>query len=215
MKYQLNQIRKLMTKIKWLFAILMVSLPMLAVANQPVSNNKPRLQVYQDRGGDFTLKGPSGKSVGLQDFRGKVVLLNFGYTSCPDVCPIILSQLKQTMTQLKNQLDHIQVVFVTLDPQRDDLERLNEYVSYFHPSFIGLSGDPAAIKEVARQYRVRYFKETQPSVAGYFIAHTDYVYLIDQYGRYRGKYKTRWELEQLGKDIRQLLKFEAILSGKP
>lgn len=168
------------------------------------SDNK-RLKIFEDRGGDFTLYDSQNTPIHLRDFQGKVVLLNFGYTSCPDVCPLILSHLKQAYKRLGSNTENVQTVFVTLDPERDTPKHLRDYVTYFHPSFLALSGSPTDIQTVAKQYRVRYFKETLASAKGYFVAHTDYVYLIDQQGRYRGKYKTRWGLNDLIEDIQTLL----------
>ncbi|MBF0279691.1 MAG: SCO family protein [SAR324 cluster bacterium] len=197
--------KKLNLKIQLAVTLFVLGLPALVTADQKEFSSREKLKIYEDRGGDFTLPGYNGKKLSLADFRGKVVLLNFGYTYCPDVCPTILSQLKQTMLGLKNLSNQVQVLFVTLDPERDTPERLNEYLSFFHPSFLGLGGDSASIQTVAGQYKVRFYKETHPSIDGYFVAHTDYVYLIDQMGKYRGKYKTRWDQERMEDDIRQLI----------
>lgn len=164
-----------------------------------------RLAIQEDLGGDFTLKGDEEKAVSLHDFDGKVVLLNFGYTSCPDVCPVILTQLQQVTKKLGQQATGVQTIFVTVDPERDDPQHVADYVAHFNDAFVGLSGNASEINEVAKRYKVRYFKETHPSIEGYFMAHTDYVYLVDQKGRYRGKYKTRWALNDLIEDVQILL----------
>ncbi|MBF0237929.1 MAG: SCO family protein [SAR324 cluster bacterium] len=164
------------------------------------------LQVYRGVGGDFTLTGHNQQNVSLENYRGKVVLLTFGYTYCPDVCPLILSALKQDMIQLGSLKSGVQVLFVSVDPERDTPERLKEYVTYFDETFMGLTGSVDEIKKVGDLYRARYFREESPSIAGYFFAHTDYVYLIDQDGNVRGRFKTAHDNEALLQGIQQLLK---------
>ena len=110
--------------------------------------------------------------MGLKDFCGKIVLLYFGYTTCPDICPATLSHLKLLMQRLETQQDRVQVLFISIDPERDTLERLNDYLPFFHPSFLGLRGSELETMETARIYRVKYFREYTDSSAGYSMAHT-------------------------------------------
>ena len=166
---------------------------------------KEPLRIYENRGGDFELTSPDGKEISSEIFRGKVMLIYFGYTYCPDVCPMALSHLKVGMLELAEQSKEVQVLFVSIDPERDTPEKLKEYVPYFHPDFIGLTGSVKDVAEVSRQYGARYFKEYVESVEGYFMAHTDAVFLVDQKGRYRGRYKTEWDMEKLIYDIQWLL----------
>ncbi len=170
-----------------------------------ISVQTQRLRVRHDLGGDFILNGHHGEPVGLKDFRGKIVLLYFGYTTCPDICPATLSHLKLLMQRLETQLDRVQVIFISIDPERDTLERLNDYLPFFHPSFLGLRGSELETMETARLFRVKYFLEYTESSAGYSMAHTDAVFLLDHFGRYRGRYQTRWALEDLVQDVRLLL----------
>ncbi len=181
---------------------------LIVFALQPgnrVTAQTERLRVRHDLGGDFTLTTHHGEKAGLQDYRGQVVLLYFGYTTCPDVCPMTLSHLKMAISRLGERAEKVQVLFVTIDPERDTPERLRDYVPFFHTNFIGLTGTPDEITKTAELYRVQYFREASPSAAGYFMAHTDAVFLVDQYGRYRGRYQTKWALEDLQTDIRLLL----------
>ena len=134
------------------------------------------------------------------------MLIYFGYTYCPDVCPMTLSHLKVGMLELAEEAKGVQVLFVSIDPERDTREKLNEYVPYFHPDFIGLTGSVSDVGIVARQYGAGYFKQEVESVEGYFMAHTDAVFLVDQKGRYRGRYKTERDMEKLISDIQWLLK---------
>ena len=97
------------------------------------------------------------------------------------------------------------MLFISIDPERDTLERLNDYLPFFHPSFLGLRGSELETKETARLYRVKYFREYTESSAGYSMAHTDAVFLLAHFGRYRGRYQTRGALEDLVQDFRLLL----------
>ena len=160
---------------------------------------------YENYGGDFSLTGPKGMTISLEDFRKKVVLVYFGYTFCPDVCPITLSKLKLIMSDLGEKAKNVQVFFISIDPERDSYDRLKDYVPYFHPTFIGLTGSEADISAVAKKYQTIYMKQKVESEAGYLMAHTDVVILVDQNGKYRGRYKSKFDMEKLTKDINRLL----------
>jgi protein SCO1/2 len=129
-------------------------------------------------GGDFTLQSPSGP-VSLADFRGRVVLIYFGYTFCPDVCPTALALLGQALGELTAaELKQVQALFITLDPERDSLAVMNVYAPHFHPTLLGLNGSPAQVAQVARQYGVRYMKQ-QPNADGqYAVDHSSFTYLV-------------------------------------
>ena len=108
------------------------------------------------RGGDFTLQSPNG-SASLHDYKGKVVLLYFGYTFCPDICPTSLGFTTQALSALTpDELKKVQMLFVTVDPERDTLDKLKAYTAYFHPSVLGLTGSPEEIAKVARLYGAMY-----------------------------------------------------------
>ncbi len=134
-------------------------------------------------GGDFTLQSIDGP-VSTKAFRGKLILLYFGYTQCPDVCPTSFSLMAQALNELDEQeLAHISGIFVSVDPKRDSVERLAEYVDYFHPSFIGVTGSPDEISAAAKGYGVQYsFTDASDSAMGYIVNHSAAVYLIDQQG---------------------------------
>lgn len=137
------------------------------------------------KGGDFTLHGPDGP-VSLSDLQGKVVLIFFGYTSCPDVCPISLARIDACFSALSEQeLDRVQALFITLDPERDTLDRLQKYTGYFHPNIIGLSDNVEAIDAVTDQYGVQYSKDPMPdSPLGYSISHPTDILLLDTHGQF-------------------------------
>ena len=162
-------------------------------------------EFYENFGGDFSLTGPDGKIISLEDFRDKLVLVYFGYTFCPDVCPITLSKLKLVMLDLGEKSEDVQVIFISIDPERDSYKRLKDYVPYFHPTFIGLTGSEADIAAVAKKYQTIYIKQKVESEAGYLMAHTDVIILVEQNGKYRGRYKSKFDMGKLTKDINRLL----------
>ncbi len=129
---------------------------------------------------DFTLQSASGP-VNLSDFRGKVVVLYFGYTFCPDVCPTTMTELAKTMKLLGSKADNVQVVMVSVDPERDTPDKLEEYVRGFDPAFIGLTGTPDQIAEVTARYGVYYARHEGSD--GYLIDHTATVMVVDTEGR--------------------------------
>lgn len=136
-------------------------------------------------GRDFSLSDSRGRMRTLKDFRGKVVLLSFGYTHCPDVCPTTLAQLADVMDRLGRDAQRVQVLFVTLDPLRDTPEKLGSYLPFFNPTFIGLWGDETSIAAVAREFHVFYQKRDIGSRSGYVLDHTAGIYAFDSAGRLR------------------------------
>ena len=152
---------------------------------------------------DFHLIDHNGKPRTLTDFRGKVVVLFFGYTHCPDVCPTKLADLAQTLRLLGKDADRVQVLFVTLDPERDTRELLAKFVPAFHPAILGLYGDALATAEVAENFRADFSKH--PTKAGYTLDHTTFSYLLDAQGRVRLMAGERQPAEWLAEDIRLLL----------
>ena len=152
---------------------------------------------------DFHLTDHNGKARSLADFRGKVVAVFFGYTHCPDVCPTTLADLAQTRRLLGADGQKMQVLFVTIDPERDTQALLAKFVPAFDPSFLGLYGDAQATAEAAKSFRADYQKV--PAKHGYYMDHTAFTYLIDPQGRLRLMAGERETSEWLAEDIRQLL----------
>jgi protein SCO1 len=138
-----------------------------------------------DYGKDFTLTDHTGKTRTLADFRGKVVVVFFGYTRCPDVCPTTLADLKVAREQLGEDGNRVQVLFVTVDPERDTRELLANYVPAFDPSFLGLYGDSAATARVAKEFKVFYQKAPGKTPGNYTVDHTAGSYVFDPQGRLR------------------------------
>jgi protein SCO1 len=155
---------------------------------------------------DIPLTRARGDNFQLSDTRGKVVALFFGYTSCPDVCPTTMAELKQALEQLGDQAEQVQVLFVTVDPERDTPERVQEYVNHFNPNFIGLSGSESELAPVWNEYGV--FREIVEgtSAAGYLVNHTARVTLIDQQGNLRVSFPFDAPVEDVVHDLKLLLK---------
>ena len=163
------------------------------------------LKVYDKWGGEFTLTDHHGIPISLSDFKGKVVLLNFGYTHCPDICPTTMFTLKRVIKALDEDADKVQVLFITLDPERDHPDRLQTYMEYFNPGFVALSGTVDQIKHVADKYGMRFEKEGFDEEGNYSIAHAAVVYLLDQAGRIRVFFKTTAPASRIAEDVKKLL----------
>ncbi len=153
----------------------------------------------------FALTDHTGKPRTLADFRGKVVVVFFGYTHCPDVCPTTMVELKQVMQALGPDAAKVQVIFITLDPERDTQQVLSQYVPAFDPSFLGLYGDPATTLKTAKDFKVFYEKRAGTSPGSYTIDHTAASFAFDTQGRLR-LYVKHDQIATLADDIRTLLK---------
>jgi protein SCO1/2 len=155
---------------------------------------------------EIELTRANGDGFRLSETRGKVVALFFGYTSCPDICPTTMAELNQALERLGDRSDRVQVLFVTVDPQRDTPERVQEYVNHFNPEFIGLSGPEAELASVWNDYGV--FREIVDgtSAAGYLVNHTARVTLIDQQGNMRVSFGFDTPVEDVVHDLDLLLK---------
>jgi cytochrome oxidase Cu insertion factor (SCO1/SenC/PrrC family) len=132
----------------------------------------------------FVLTNQHGKRVSLTDFRGKIVLLYFGFTFCPDVCPTDLLAIAQTIRSLGKAGDQVQPLFVTLDPARDTPDVLRGYVAAFHPRMVALTGSEDEIRRIATAYKVFFEKVTPPDSKTYFIDHAAFTFLLDRNGKY-------------------------------
>jgi protein SCO1/2 len=161
------------------------------------------------QGGDFTLEGPQGP-VSLSDFRGQVVLLYFGYTWCPDICPTNLALFSRVLNELEPaELVQVQPIFVSVDPRRDNLDRLQEYTEYFHTRLLGITGSEAQVAEAAALYGVAYQAVNPDTDENYAVDHSADTYLIDQQGRLLQRLPHGSSAESLLKALRRLLSGEA------
>jgi protein SCO1/2 len=147
-----------------------------------------------------------GRRRTLADFHGKVVVVFFGYTACPDICPTTLARLAAVMQQLGTDAGRVQVLFVSLDPERDSGERLKTFVPWFHPSFLGLRGDAAQTKAVSDEFRVFSARKDVEGELGYVLDHSTGAYVFDPAGRIRLYVKDSASVEEIVADIRLLLK---------
>lgn len=155
----------------------------------------------------FSLLDPDGKVRSLSDFKGKVVVMFFGYTQCPDVCPTTLTEMQQVMTLLGPQSDKVQVLFVTVDPERDTAAILKQYVPSFDARFLGLRpADEAALEKVAKDFKIYYKKVPGKNPGSYTMDHTAGSYAFDQEGRLRLYIKHAQGPETLAHDLKELLK---------
>ncbi|MCC7082501.1 MAG: SCO family protein [Burkholderiales bacterium] len=147
-----------------------------------------------------------GKVRGLADFRGKVVVVFFGYTHCPDVCPTTLAKLAEVAKSLGGDADKLQVLFITVDPERDTTAVLSRYVPAFDARFIGLTGDPAAIARTAKEFKVIYQKQPGNAPDAYSVDHSSGTFVFDPQGRVRLFVRHDQSVEDLVHDIRLLLR---------
>ena len=157
-------------------------------------------------GGDFTLTSDQGP-VNLSDHRGKVVLLFFGYTSCPDICPLSLARIGACLSSLEEEYaGQVSAMFVTLDPERDTPERMQQYAGFFHPRIVGLTGDAEAIDDVTGRYGIGYERSLAPeSALGYSISHPDTILLVDAEGALVGEVAGNEGIEALRRKVLELL----------
>jgi protein SCO1/2 len=152
---------------------------------------------------ELGLDGTHGKPLNLSDFRGKVVILGFGFTSCTNVCPVTLAVLAQARKLLGPLGEQVQVVYITVDPQVDSAERMRSYLEAFDPSFVGGTGSEAMLESVRRQYGIIANREQEGST--YTYAHSSYVFLIDHEGQLRALMPYGHTPEDFAHDLRELL----------
>lgn len=175
----------------------------LAACSEP----KPELPVNTRMGGDFVLMDQNGLMFNAEDLHGKLSLMFFGFTHCPDICPATLARTVGAWKELsESEREQVNVVFVTFDPVRDTPEHLKEYLNFFDPSVIGLTGSVDDIADMARRYGVVYLQEEAETGAEqeYMFSHSDFVYLLDQQGRVRKLFKSDFNTEELIADVRSL-----------
>lgn len=168
-----------------------------------LGGREPPLPVLDTLGGPFTLPSTRGGALSLDDLRGRVVLLNFGYTDCPEVCPTVLARLRAVLLDLDALGIPAQPLFVTLDPERDELPALSSYLAHFHPSLIGLRGSPEQTEEIAERYRV-YYRRAPADDGSYVLDHSVHIYLIDPAGRVRATFGADVPVARMVATVRRL-----------
>ena len=156
--------------------------------------------------GDFELTAHTGQRVKVSGFQGKVVVMFFGFTNCPDVCPLTMAKLAVLMQRLGDDAKRVQVLFVTVDPKNDTIKQLAGFVPKFHPSFIGLTGTDKEIAAVADEYKVAYGKNPQSRPGQILVDHSTGILVKDGKGKPRLLVKNSVTVEDLEHDVRVLLK---------
>src|SRR5215216_3977034 len=156
-------------------------------------------------GGPFVLVDHTGRPRSEADFRGKLLLVYFGFTSCPDACPTDLQAIGLALDQLGAAGDAVQPLFITLDPERDTPQLLADYVPLFHPRLIGLSGDASSIRQAARAYKVYYAKVATADRSDYTVDHSGFIYLMDRAGHYLGFFPPGTSPDRMADVIRPLI----------
>ena len=156
---------------------------------------------------DFSLQDPQGKTRTLADYKGRAVVMFFGYTHCPDVCPTTMAELNQVMQKLgPDDAKRVQVIFVTVDPQRDTPELMGQYVPAFNPAFVGLRpADDAALKALTKSFRVVVNKVEGSTPTNYTIDHTAGIYVFDPNGQLRLFMRPDEPVDAMAKDLKTLV----------
>jgi protein SCO1/2 len=192
-----------------LVRILMASLLALALVACSPKQSFKNVDITGSKafGTDFSLLDPDGKVRTLADFKGKAVVVFFGYTQCPDVCPTTLTEMQQVMTLLGPKADKVQVLFVTVDPERDSASILKQYVPAFDSRFLGLRpADEAGLEKVAKDFKIYYKKVPGMTPGSYTMDHTAGSYAFDPQGQLRLYIKHAQGAETLAQDLKELLK---------
>lgn len=184
-------------KLAWFGLLGLLGLPLLVQAKE--------LPVNTRLGGDFQLVSTVADKDQLSDFKGRLVLLNFGYTSCPDVCPMVLTRMAKVMNELDDERAQVQPLFVTFDPERDTVERMQPYLQHFGKDFIGMTGSATQVAEVAKRFGVVYLPQKSGSAAGTLFAHSDYIYLLDRQGRIRALFAGSDTVDEMVEAVESLL----------
>lgn len=193
---------------KWLLPLLLPVLLLFSSAGVMASNS----QIHPVRGFmpdlKFTLQAADNKTLTEQDMRGKVVLLFFGYANCPDICPTSMAQLAEVMEQLGADAPQVRILFVSVDPHRDNPDMLQKYVENFDDQYaIGLTGTEKEIANLARRYRVAYqLEKPKPEYPNYYeVSHSRGVYFFDAKGKARYLASDSEEVEALVEKVRAIL----------
>ena len=175
------------------------------------------LPILDGVGGEFTASSSLGREIRLSEYRGKVVLLFFGYTSCQDVCPVTLAHLAALVRRLSTDADSVQVLFVTVDPDTDTVETVAKYLARFDARFVGVTGTREDIDRIAAlfmaeqhkthdvQVSTKYHRSAPPTAQSYSYTHSQQIYLLDTAGRTRGLYFSGSPLPEMERALRALL----------
>jgi len=198
-------------KPKLLFAFLIFFVSALVVCGYilvlDTKNTKVASSNYEKEIGDFVLTDYDGKRVALSQFRGKLVLLFFGYTHCPDICPATLGKLKKVYSEFGSDRADLRVLFISIDPERDSMQKLKSHIPVFHHEFIGLTGTDEELIRVAKMFSVAYFKEDNSinHTDDYLMNHPTSIFLISRDSKLISRYSHSSSVESLVQGIREHL----------
>ncbi len=188
---------------------------LVALGGKTIRENP--LPIHDDVGGEFSAPSSLGRDVSLSEFRDKVVLLFFGYTSCQDVCPATLAHLQSLVRDLGKSSDDVQVLFVTVDPENDSADHLKQYLARFDSRFVGLTGTREAVDHIASLFMVKHDRSHGVEVSNeynrgetftdhsYLYSHSQQIYLLDKSGRTRALFFTGSPLEEMQEAVTALL----------
>ncbi len=198
-----------MTKnIRWVFIIGLVAglaiVAFIALPRLTPHTFYGTLLQSPDKAPGFELQTASGP-ISLEDLEGKIVLLYFGYTFCPDVCPATLAEVSGAMDKLGRKADDVQLIMISVDPGRDTPEMLRDYVTHFHPSFLGATGTEEEIAQIATLYGVFYEKHEGTEATGYLVDHTATVMVIDEEGHLKLVFPFGAPAEEIAEDLEYIM----------
>jgi len=196
----------MMRKIRTMLATLLMLSGFIAAGMIYVQHLQPKIPAYlATMGGDFTLQSATGP-VRLSDFHGKVGLLYFGYSHCPDVCPAALSVMAQAMRQIpKAQAAYIYGLFISVDPRRDTPVYLQRYVSFFDARMIGVTGTPTQLAALADDWNMDFEVPAAPADSQYTVSHSNFIYLINTQGRVVGLFDEKTPPDEMARWMRRWL----------
>ncbi len=189
----------------------------LLIAGGTTANTESQLPIHDGVGGEFSAPSSLDREVSLSEFRNKVVLIFFGYTSCQDVCPATLSHLQSLVRSMGTASDNVQILFVTIDPENDTPKRLKEYLDRFDSRFIGLTASPDEIDRIAKLFMVKHDQSHGVEVSteynrskafterSYLYSHSQQIYLLDKAGRTRALFFTGSPLDEMQEAVSELL----------
>ena len=192
--------------------ILVIGIAVIAITGVGLKNpdgsnyNKLEPVAAGNFGGAYTLTNHMGESVTDQTYSGQYQLIYFGFTYCPAICPTELSKMTTVLNELGAEADQIQPLFISVDPERDTVDVMKNYVSLFHPRFIGLTGTVEQIEAIKKAYKVYSAKVDDPQMTEYTVDHSSYIYFMDPEGQLLGLYKITDTAEKGTENIRAWLK---------
>ena len=188
-------------------AALVLGLAAVAALLWLVMPKESDLPVNTRMGGPIALTNQHGEAFNTKALHGKVVLLFFGYTNCPDICPATLARVTQAWKKLRadGYGDETAVVFITFDPERDTPEHIKKYLAFFDPQIVGLTGSQAEIRAAAEKFGVVFMKDEHEHSDAVLFTHSDFIYLLDQQGRVRKLFPSDGNIEEMVRDAKSLL----------